>query len=89
MLYKTATVTPKKDEAELLEFSFATPTSSGDTIKRAKMKTAETDSYKGRVVRVQDDAPVTKYYHDVNVLLSVVNLLYKEKSLKNRKLRSI
>ncbi|KAK3751760.1 hypothetical protein QZH41_003380 [Actinostola sp. cb2023] len=55
LLFKTTNVTPKKDEAEILEFSFATPVSSGDTIKRAKMKTAETDSYKGRVVRVQDN----------------------------------
>ncbi|XP_032232116.2 band 4.1-like protein 3 isoform X2 [Nematostella vectensis] len=52
--FKSSTTTPSKGEAEVLEFSFATPVSSGETIKRAQMKSADTDSYKGRVVRVDD-----------------------------------
>jgi len=60
LLYKTSNIAAHKDEAEVLEFSFATPVASGDTIKRAKMKQAETDSYKGRVARVEDEADVSK-----------------------------
>lgn len=59
IIYKTTNVTPAKGDAEVLEFSFGTPVASGDTIKRAKMKTAETDSYKGHVARVKDDRPLS------------------------------
>ena len=42
-------------EDEPIKFGVATPTAGTGTLKRAEMKLADTDSYKGRVLRMTDD----------------------------------
>jgi len=45
----------KKEEPEFVSMGVATPTSGFDTIKRAEMRVADTDTYKGRVRKMPED----------------------------------
>ncbi|XP_078361978.1 uncharacterized protein LOC144646306 isoform X2 [Oculina patagonica] len=45
----------KKEEPEFVSMGVATPTTGFDTIKRAQMKVADTDTYKGHVKKMPED----------------------------------
>lgn len=44
----------KKEEPEMVSVGMATPKSGVDTIKRAEMRVADTDTYKGRVLKLPE-----------------------------------
>lgn len=48
----------RKEEPEFVSMGVATPTSGFDTIKRAEMRVADTDTYKGRVLKMPQDEMV-------------------------------
>lgn len=48
----------KKEEPEFVSMGVATPTSGFDTIKRAEMRVADTDTFKGRVLKMPEDEMV-------------------------------
>lgn len=48
----------KKEEPEFVSVGVATPTTGFDTIKRAETRTADTDTYKGRVLKMPEDEMV-------------------------------
>ena len=48
----------RKEEPEFVSMGVATPTSGFDTIKRAEMRVADTDTYKGRVLKMPEDEKV-------------------------------
>lgn len=49
----------KKEEPEFVSMGVATPTTGFDTIKRAEMRVADTDTYKGRVLKMPEDEQVS------------------------------
>lgn len=63
----------KKEEPEFVSMGVATPTSGFDTIKRAEMRVADTDTYKGRVLKMPEDEMVRKYMSWPSWLLSDTN----------------
>jgi len=44
----------KKEEPEMVSMGVATPVSGMDTIKRAEMRSADADAYKGRVHKLPE-----------------------------------
>ena len=48
----------KKEEPEMVSVGMATPKSGVDTIKRAEMRVADTDTYKGRVLKLPESEMV-------------------------------
>ena len=48
----------KKEEPEMVSMGVATPISGMDTIKRAEMRVADTDSYKGHVRKLPENEMV-------------------------------
>lgn len=61
--YSTVEKSKPLMDDEPLKFGVATPTAGTGTLKRAEMKLADTDSYKGRVVRMSDDGDQEKKSH--------------------------
>ena len=51
--------TKTSEEPEFVSMGVATPTSGFDTIKRAETRVADTDTYKGRVLKMPEDQTVT------------------------------
>ena len=51
----------KKEEPEMVSMGVATPVSGVDTIKRAQMRVADTDSYKGRVLKMPESEMVRSH----------------------------
>ena len=52
----------KKEEPEMVSMGVATPKSGMDTIKRAEMRVADTDSYKGHVHKLPDNELVRWWF---------------------------
>lgn len=52
----------KKEEPEFVSMGVATPTTGFDTIKRAEMRVADTDTYKGRVLKMPEDEQVSSQH---------------------------
>lgn len=50
--------TKTTEEPEFVSMGVATPTSGFDTIKRAETRVADTDTYKGRVLKMPEDEMV-------------------------------
>ena len=51
----------KKEEPEMVSVGMATPKSGVDTIKRAETRVADTDTYKGRVLKLPESEMVRCY----------------------------
>ena len=51
----------KKEEPEMVSVGMATPKSGADTIKRAETRVADTDTYKGRVLKLPESEMVRCY----------------------------
>ena len=58
--YNTLEKSRPVKEDEPLKFGVATPTAGTGTLKRAEVKVADTDSFKGRVARMTDDGDQVK-----------------------------
>ena len=50
----------KREEPELVSMGVATPKTGTDTIKRAEMRVADSDTFKGRVLQVPESEKVCK-----------------------------
>ena len=48
----------KREEPEMVSMGMATPKGGTDTIKRAEMRVADTDTFKGRVMKVPESEMV-------------------------------
>ena len=49
----------KREEPELVSMGVATPKTGTDTIKRAEMRVADSDTFKGRVLQVPESEKVS------------------------------
>ena len=50
----------KREEPEMVSMAMATPKTGTDTIKRAEMRVADSDTFKGRVLKLPESETVRK-----------------------------